>query len=120
MPVLCAAELALDDLVTTASGCFETLPVENADVAPAVTDQISLLQGAGGLGHGDPQYAQHAAQQLLRQTKVIRSHAVARHQEPAGEAGFDQVKTVAGGGLRDLNNPFVDVAVDLSPQGHAP
>ena len=50
-------------------------------------------------------------------TKVIRSHAIARHQEPAGEAGFDRVKAVARGGLCDLNYPFVDIPVQLSMQG---
>jgi hypothetical protein len=70
---------ALVDPVTPASGRFETIPVENADVAPAVTDQFPLLQGAGGLGDGTSQHAQHAAKEFLRKTKVIRSHAIARH-----------------------------------------
>jgi len=67
------------NLVTPASDRLETIPVEYADVAPAVTDQFSLLQGAGGLGHRTPQHAQHAAKEFLRKSKVIHSHAIARH-----------------------------------------
>jgi len=31
--------------------------------------------------------------------ELIRPHTVARHQQPAGEAGFDLMKAVARGGL---------------------
>ena len=80
MTALCAVVHVLDDLVTAAGGRFETVAVENTDVAPAVADQIALLQGAGGVGNGNPQHAEHVAQKLLRETKLIRSQAIARHQ----------------------------------------
>ena len=61
MTALCTVVHVLDDLVTAAGGRFETVAVENADVAPAVADQIALLQGAGGVGNGNPQHAEHVA-----------------------------------------------------------
>jgi hypothetical protein len=49
--------------------------------------------------------------------KVIRSHTIARHQQPAGESSFDRVKAVARGSLRDLKDPFVHIPVDLPMHG---
>jgi hypothetical protein len=37
----CNVVHALDDLVTLASGGFETIPVENDDLAAVVTDQLA-------------------------------------------------------------------------------
>jgi hypothetical protein len=34
----------LDDLVTRASGCFQSFAIENRDIAAAVADQLVLLQ----------------------------------------------------------------------------
>src|SRR5688572_9870187 len=117
MPAPGASVDPLDDLVAAAGGRLETGAVEYADVAPAVADQLAPLQRAGGLGNGNPQHAQHVAEYLLRDTKIVGSHAVARHQEPAGEAAFDQVETVARGDLRDLGHPVVYIAVHLFMQG---
>jgi hypothetical protein len=107
----------LDDFVTRASGRFEPLRVENIDIAPAVADQFASLQISGGDGNGGSQYAQNVAQVLLRIKTVIRSGAIACHQEPAGETGIGLVKAVTCSDLYELNCPIVDVPVRLSVQG---
>lgn len=111
---------AFDDLVTLASGGFKPIPVQDADFATVVTDQLALAQISGSLGNSDPPHSQHIAEDILRQMKLIRLHAVARHQQPAGETGFDPMKTIARGGLCHLYHQFVDVAVHFSLQLRTP
>jgi len=55
----------LDGLVTLASGRFEPVTVKNADFAAVVADQLSLAQGAGGLGNANPPHSQYVAKKIL-------------------------------------------------------
>src|SRR5688572_31378604 len=110
----------LDDLVAPAGRRLEAGAVEYADIAPVVADQLLPLQGAGGPGHGNPQHAQHVAEYLLRDMKIVRSHAVARHQQPAREAVLHEMETVACRDLSDLDQSLVYVLVQRSMQGPVP
>src|SRR5712671_6980882 len=70
----------LHDLVALASRFFEACPVEDGDVAAAVTDQLALLQRMGGVGDGDPLHSQHVAEEFVRHAELIRLDAVMGHQ----------------------------------------
>ena len=60
------------------------------------------LQGAGRSRNAGPLHSQHHGQEFLREQKLIRLHAVVRHQQPAATSLIDGMKVIARGGLRDL------------------
>ncbi len=48
----------LDNFVTRASGGFQAVSIQDGDIAPAVADQILLLQRVRSLGHADAPHTQ--------------------------------------------------------------
>ena len=64
-----------------------------------VINQPRLLQGSGRYGNASPAGAQHARQKILGQLEVGGLGKIARLQQPAGQACFNSMKTVAGGGF---------------------
>jgi hypothetical protein len=78
-----------------------------------------LLQGAGRHGDADPAHAQQVRQSFVREAEGVRLESVARRQQPTGEACFHLMKVVAGGGLRDLGNQGMGIAVERALQGGA-
>src|SRR5688572_9250319 len=107
----CVALRTFDGFVAATRRRFETFLIENRDIAAAVTDQFTPLQRTGSLCYADPPHAQHVGKKFLCQTKPVCAYAIARHKQPAGKASFDHVKTVARGGLRDLDHQYMDIAV---------
>src|SRR6266576_1434090 len=79
-------------LVAAAGSGLEPAPVENGDVAAAVTDQFALLQRARRLGDTDAADAQHEGQEFLRDVKVVRVRAILGHQQPTSKPRLDHVE----------------------------
>src|SRR3954468_23219906 len=109
-------EMPLNSAVALARGGLQARSVENGHVAILVTDQASLLQGAGGDGHAGPADAQHHRHELVRHRKLIGSGAVMRHEHPASQALFKGMVTIAHSGLRNLLVQRLHVTQQAGPQ----
>jgi len=105
--------------VTTARTRFQTLAVEDRDLAAAVADQRLPLQGRRCLRYTDATHAEHVGENLVRCVEVIRARAIVRHQQPPCQASLDDVEANAGCRLRDLLHLDVRVAVEPEPQRRA-
>ena len=68
------------------------------------------MQGARRSRNAGPLHPQHHGQELLREQKLIRLHAVVRHQQPAATSLLYGMKLIARGGLRDLVEEGVSIA----------
>src|SRR5512145_291405 len=110
---------ALDPRIAAASGRFETLAIENPDVAAAVPDQVAPLESAGGLVDLGPSHSEHVRQEGLRKEKLLRQHTVAGHQQPACEASLDRVEAVARDRLPRLRQLCAGIAPQLALQWRA-
>jgi len=62
---------SFDSFVTSACGSRESGFIEDCDVAPTVTDELALLQNAGGLSDADPSDAQHMRKKFVGEAKVV-------------------------------------------------
>jgi hypothetical protein len=88
--------------VTLARATEQAAAVDDRDVAAFVADEADPLQGARRHRNASPLHAQHHGQELLREQKLIRLHAVMRHQHPRAASLLDGMKLIARGGQRDL------------------
>src|SRR4030065_386543 len=76
-PSSCAVVDALDDPVTLAASCSEAFSIKDGDPAVLVFDQPLGLQPAGGFGDAGSAHPQHIRQKSMRETELVRPHAVA-------------------------------------------
>ena len=88
------------DLVALASGRFEACAIGDRDLTATVMDQPGAMEFSEGRRDPGAPNAEHRRHEFVRHRHVIRSDAVAGHQQPAGAALLDRVEPVAGGGLR--------------------
>ncbi len=59
------------DPLALARGVFQTLPVENVDFVPAVSDPYLALYGARGPGVADPPHAEPVRKEFLGHAEVV-------------------------------------------------
>ena len=76
-------KLLLGNAVALARATEQAAAIDDRDVAAFVADEAGPLQGARRSRNARPLYPQHHGQELLRQQKLIRVHAIVRHQQPA-------------------------------------
>src|SRR6266508_3657003 len=79
-------ELGFDDLIAFAACRFQSLTVEDRDVAADVADQPGLLQAPGRLGDTLAASSQHVGDELLGEQQFRRLHPVVGEQQPAAES----------------------------------
>ena len=108
-PTLSFSLPVLDPLVARAGCGLEADPIDDGDVPSVVVDQLALLESVRGFGNPDPAHAQHMSEKFMGKAKMICAYPVACHQQPAREARFNDVKTVASGGLRNLGHQRVGI-----------
>src|SRR4051795_10598835 len=85
--------------VAFAGGRFETVAVDNRDLALLEADQAGALKFARSLGDAGASDAEHRRQKLVRHGDDIRGMPCPRHQEPAGATLLDRVETITRGSL---------------------
>ena len=103
LPLLFAVNI-FGELVAGAGHFLQASAIGDGDVAAAVVDKIARSQGMRRRGDADATHAQHLAQQLVRQRKVIRANAVAGQQQSMRQARLNQVKPIARCRVRDLRH----------------
>src|SRR6266545_8245109 len=79
-------KLGFDDLITFAACRFQSLTVEDRDVAADVADQPGLLQAPGRLGDTLAASSQHVGDELLGEQQFHRPYPVVCEQQPAAES----------------------------------
>src|SRR6185437_4578586 len=100
--------------VTLASCAFQTLSVEDRELAAAVADQFALAQSAGGSSNAGAANTQHVSQEFMREVKFRRMRPIAGHQKPTGEPRLHQMEAGAGSCLCQLLKCYVEVTVQTS------
>ena len=95
-------ELQLGYGVAFAGEAFQAGAIEDRDIATLVADETGPLQAARRGGDAGPLHPEHHCQEFLREQKLVRLHAVVRHQHPAAGSLLDLMKMIARGGLCDL------------------
>ena len=105
--------------VTAAGGGLQAAPIQNRDLAPAVTDQLAPAKHPGRRGDTFTPYAQHERHEFLSDMKPIGVRAIAGHQQPAGQPRLHQMKVRAYGGQRHLTRYHVEIAVQLPSKRRA-
>ncbi len=100
-------------LVAPAGGGPESAPVENRDIAAAVSNQPPLLQRARRVGDADSTDAKHQGKELVRDVERVRMGAILGHQQPLGEPRLDDVEARARRRLGELSQTDDDVASDF-------
>src|SRR5579863_3078009 len=97
-----AIKFSLGNAVALAGMADQAAAVDDRDVAAVVADKAGALQSAGRNRNAGTLHAQHHGQEFLREQKLVRLHAVVRHQQPATTSLLYGVKVIARGRLRDL------------------
>ncbi len=95
-------ELQSRNVVAFAGARPQRLVIEDRDVAAPIADQPGFLQAPHHLGDGRSPDTEHHSEEFMGEQKIVRRHAVARHQEPAATTLFNLVKVDACRRLRDL------------------
>src|SRR6201999_2246006 len=81
-----------DHGIALARGAFETITVQDADVAALVLDQPDTLECACRQGDGGAAGAKHLCQKLLCDEEFLSLSAVLEHQYPTSEPLLDFVQ----------------------------
>ena len=95
-------KLHFGNAVALARAGLQAAAIEDRDVATPIPDEACPLQGARRDGNASPLHPQHHGQEFLCEQKLIRLHAVVRHQHPAATSLLYGMKLVARGRLGDL------------------
>src|SRR5713226_1483998 len=98
------------DPIALTGGLFETVPINNGDLAALVTDQPCVLKGASSHRDGSAWSAHHEGNDFLGKVNSVSFHPVVGYQKPAAESLFRSVKAITNGRLGDLGNQRVCVA----------
>lgn len=77
--------------------------IADGDHASVVLDGAGALEQTSHQCHPGPLRAEHVGEDLLGKRKALCAHAIARHQQPAGETLFDAVEPIACGQLQTLD-----------------
>ena len=109
-------QLVLNRRIAITGRILQLAFVEEGHIAPRVRDHAGSVQHAGRQADARPTSPQHLAKQFLRQRKLIGAKQVMTHQEPAGEALFYLVQTVAGGNLHGLHGKTLTKAMEFAVQ----
>ena len=92
----------LNDAVAFTSGVFEGLAVADFDGAANIFDETSVFQHADGKAHAGPSGASHLGEEFVGQIQHLGIYAVLAHQQPASEALFEFMQTIASSHLCHL------------------
>ena len=106
--------------VTPAGGRLQGASIEDRNMAAPVPDHPPALKLPRGFRDANTAHSQHIGEKVVRETKTIRVGAVVRHQEPAGQARFQQVIARARGRLRELGHQGIEIAIEPTLQCGAP
>lgn len=87
---------ATNHAAALASCVDESLAVEDANAAAVVLDHAGALQVAGRDGNGGTASSEHLREELLRERKLRFLDTIMHHEQPASEAGFGIVLSIAG------------------------
>src|SRR6267143_6394641 len=112
-------QLALPDPdrpVAFARRLFESGAIRDRDVSAAVRDQARLLQDSHRHCHARPANSQHLGEEFLGQIKAVAANPVLRHEQPPRATLLDDMKSVAGGGLRYRLEGELAVAMQQAPE----
>src|SRR5207342_341345 len=90
-------------LVTFACSAFKAFAVQNIDLAARIDDELGALQDFSSQGNRRATCAQHLRQELMGQWKAVQGGPVLAEEQPAGQALFNVVYPVAGGGIGNLH-----------------
>jgi hypothetical protein len=83
-------------LEVAVTGSFlQLMPLQYLDASFTVFNQACMLESIGNQAHARPLGNEHLGQEFLCQHESITPHPVVGNEEPAGEAGFQVVQTVA-------------------------
>src|SRR5580658_3648710 len=104
-------ELPLGNAIALARAALQAAAIDDRDVAAAITDQAGALQAARRGRDAGALHPQHHGEELLGEQKLVRLHAIVRHQHPAAASLLEGMKMNARGGLRDLIEDGVAVAL---------
>ena len=98
-------------LVAPAGSGFQTAAVEDRDIPAAVADQFAIFSERWPPRSPRPDALPAWRRGFVRAMKGVRVRPVLSHQEATGETLFDDMKARAGGSLRELAHPHVEVAL---------
>src|SRR5947209_6123273 len=105
-----AVELLLHDLVAFARFGFQPCAVLDYDMPTLIANQPLLSKLTGGDSHACAPRAEHGCYELLSNFHIFRLCSVMAHQQPAGQPPVNMMRSVTGGGLRDLRDEGLRVA----------
>src|SRR5688500_15155059 len=105
--------------VTPARSGFQAASIENRDVAARVADQLARLQRPGGPSDACATHTEHVSEEFMSHAEVIGVRPISRHEEPARKPRLHDMEAGTGGGLCQLAQEHMDVAVQAISQGWA-
>src|SRR6185437_8035844 len=81
---------------------LESAPVRDMDLAARIADQPSSLQRSRSMSDTDTAHTKHVGEKHMGDAEGVLVGTVVRHQQPARKPLFNDVRSNAAGGLREL------------------
>ena len=111
-----SVEFLLCGSVTFTGSAFEPFPVDDLDNSTGVPDQLLLLQTRTCFAYSGAADSEHSAKELLRECKVITTHAIMCLQQPACTPLFHSMHGIASSGLRKLHEQSFRIPPEDVPE----
>jgi hypothetical protein len=86
---------AAPDLVTLACFVFETIAIDDVDLAAPITDQALRLKLTGYQCHRASLHAEHFGKKFVCQRQHVAVGAISRLQQPTAKTLLDMMECVA-------------------------
>jgi transposase len=96
--------VALDAPIAFAAAPLQRVPVDNLHVAAAANDRPIFLKVSGDQRHGRPADRQHLRERVVHKRDFIVATAVIQLEQPAGDAAFHLMGSIANGVLLHLGH----------------
>ena len=96
--------VALDAPIAFAAAPLQRVPVDNLHVAAAANDRPIFLKVSGDQRHGRPADRQHLRERVVHKRDFIVATAVIQLEQPAGDAAFHLMGSIANGVLLHLRH----------------
>src|SRR5690348_5405775 len=91
---------------------LESAAVRDMNPSACVADQPSSLQRSRSLGDTDPAHTKHAGEERMGDAEGVFIGAIVRHQQPACQPLFNDMRSDAAGGLRELRQQHEGIATE--------
>src|ERR1700760_2237460 len=88
--------------VALTGSILKAFDVSDLDASSAIANETSLLVNVSHRRHAAPLYSKHLREKLLCERQRIAARQISRPQQPAGQPGFDRVRSIARGRLLGL------------------